>query len=83
MSPLATKWRLFKKKNPHEKGINRLHKSMSQIPNAVSARVYTVVRRDLRWDKAGIMGWAILNKVLLDCDHSNHWITQIRTDDCR
>lgn len=31
-------------------------------------------------DKAGIMGWDILNKVLLDCDQRNHWITQIRTD---
>lgn len=30
--------------------------------------------------KLGIMGWAILTKALLDCDHSDHWITQIRID---
>ena len=35
---------------------------------------------ELWWDKAGIMGWAILTTALLDCDHSNHWIRQIRTD---
>lgn len=39
-----------------------------------------VVRRDLRWDKDGIMGWTILNKVLLDCGCSDGWITQIRID---
>lgn len=26
------------------------------------------------------MGWAILTTALLDCDHSNHWIRQIRID---
>lgn len=79
MSSLTMKRRQFKKKSS-QKGFNQLHKHMSQITNVVSAFVYTVVRKDLRWDKAGIIGWAILNKVLLDCDHSNQWITQIRTD---
>lgn len=31
--------------------------------------------------KAGIMGWDIRNKVVLDCEQSNHWITQIKADD--
>lgn len=56
---------------PCQKDMNRLDKHVSLM---------TIDRRDLRWDKDGIMGWAILNKVLLDCDHSNHWITQIRAD---